>query len=59
MLDGEGILDAIVQEWHEYDTGAKVFREDTTPWFVQGVVDRSWMYSQWSLGQVVCGDDHE
>ena len=40
------------------DNGMKVFREDTTPWFAHGKVDRGWMYSQWSLGQVHCGDDH-
>lgn len=58
LLDGEGILDTLVQEWYEYDNGIKVFRDDTTPWFVAGKVDRGWLYSQWSLGQVHCGDDH-
>lgn len=59
LLDGEGVLDTLVQEWHEYSNGLKVFREDTTPWFVNGAIDRGWMYSQWSIGQIHCEDDHD
>jgi len=58
-LDDDGILDAVVLEWHEYQDGTKVFRDDTPPWFVNGKVDRSWMYHQWTIGSADCGDDHK
>lgn len=58
-LDDEGILDALIREWEEYADGTKVFREDTTPWYVEGVVDRIWLYNQWTVGSVYCAEDHE
>lgn len=59
LLDDEGVLDALVLEWQEYPDGTKVFREDTIPWFVDGKVDRSWMYHQWSIGSINCAEDHK
>lgn len=50
ILDGEGILDALVLEWYEYEDGTRVF-ENPPEWFKNGHVDRGWMYSQWSLGE--------
>lgn len=54
ILDDDGILDFIVKEWQEYDNGLKVFREDTTPWFKDGQVDRTWLYAQWALSKTNC-----
>lgn len=53
ILDGEGVLDVLIQEWDEYDDGTKVFAASTPPWFVDGKVDRSWLYSQWAIGEAI------
>lgn len=54
ILDNEGILDSLVQEWQEYDDGEKVFRDDVPEWFVAGKVDRTWLYNQWTMGETTC-----
>lgn len=52
-LDEERVLDPIVREWREYSDGTKVDLEKIE-WWKDGKVDRSWMYHQWSIGEVSC-----
>jgi hypothetical protein len=56
ILDEQGVLDLVVQEWEEYSDGQKVFGPISMPsWFVDGKVDRSWMYNQWTMGEATLG----
>jgi hypothetical protein len=58
MLEIEGVLDVVVREFHEYPDGTKVFRPDTNPWYVDGKVDRTWLWTQWGRGVMNCGEVH-
>jgi hypothetical protein len=57
ILDREGVLDSVVQLWAEYDDGTPVLPDDpekAPSWWKDGKVDRQWLYTQWSIGEVGC-----
>lgn len=54
-LDEEGILDQVLLNWDEYDDGTKIFSEENAPdWWVDGKVDRDWLYKTWTGCDSAC-----
>lgn len=56
-LDEEGVLDSVVLLWDEYTDGTPTIPQDPEkcpPWWTKDKVNRQWMYSQWSIGELVC-----
>lgn len=52
-LDEQGILEEVVHLWEFHDDGTPTLIDDGA-WWKNGKVDRSWMYHQWSIGEVAC-----
>lgn len=46
-LDEEGILNEVVKLWETYSDGTPVLKEKDPAWWVNGEVDRDWLYSSW------------
>lgn len=49
FFDSEGTLELILRNWDEYTDGTKIYdNPDHAPsWWVDGKVNREWMYEQW------------
>lgn len=56
-LDDEGILDAVLENWSEYDDGTKRIKNSTVDlkYNDDGKIDREWVYAAWKSGREVCG----
>lgn len=53
-LDNEGILDEVIKNWDTYSDGTSVLKEGNPSWWVNGKVDREWLYAAWKKGEWEC-----